>query len=177
MIEVLQVETEFAQLSALYQKVSPAGVLEIGTYQGGTLREWLIHGDPLRVVAVDIDHVNPELYEEWRQPHTFLQVITGDSHSPEVRAQIEEFAPYDWAFIDGDHGDHGVRPDADFVLPLMRPGGHLVFHDLVGDRTQSSYAPGQVVDALENQGYEVMRFIDRFYDSSAHGIGVVRIPE
>src|SRR3954471_3636820 len=88
MIEVLQVETEFAQLRALYEKTSPAGVLEIGTYQGGTLREWLTHGDPLGVVAVDIDHVNPGLYEGWRQPHTFLQVVTGDSRSPEVKAQI-----------------------------------------------------------------------------------------
>jgi hypothetical protein len=33
-----------------------------------------------------------------------------------------------------------------------------------------------VVDELEGQGYEVTRFIDAFYDSSAHGIGVVRIP-
>src|SRR4051812_5335633 len=45
-IEVLQVETEFAQLRGLYEKVSPACVLEIGTYQGGTLREWLTRGDP-----------------------------------------------------------------------------------------------------------------------------------
>src|SRR4051812_26148854 len=176
MIEVLQVETEFAQLRALYEKVAPAGVLEIGTYQGGTLREWLTHGDPLRVVAVDINHVNPDLYEGWRQPHTFLQVVTGDSRSLEVKAQIEEFAPYDWAFIDGEHGPQGVGPDAATVLPLMRPGGYLAFHDIVGDVRCPVYAPGLVVDELEAKGYEVSRFVEGGVGEAAHGIGVVRIP-
>jgi cephalosporin hydroxylase len=176
-IEVLQVESEFSQLRDLYDDVAPAAVLEIGSYQGGTLKEWLTLGDPLRVVAVDLHHVNPDAYQGWRQEHTFLQVVTGDSKSPHVRAQIEEFAPYDWAFIDGDHAAEGVVNDAAFVLPLMRLGGHLAFHDLVGGDDCPDYAPGRVVDELENQGYEVQRFIEPGPSLVAHGIGVVRIPD
>jgi len=175
-IEVLQVESEFSQLRALYEKAQPAGVLEIGTYQGGTLREWLTLGDPLRVVAVDVNHVNPHQYEDWRQPHTFLHVVTGDSRDPDVKAQIEEFAPYDWAFIDGEHHALGVVPDAAMVLPLMRSGGHLVFHDIIGDLACPVYAPGLVVDELEEKGYEVVRFVEGGVGESAHGIGVVKIP-
>jgi len=175
-IEVLQVETEFARLRDLYDEVAPAAVLEIGSYQGGTLREWLTFGDPLRVVAVDIDHVNPDLYEEWRQPHTFLNIVTGESTSDHARAQIEELAPYDWAFIDGDHGEHGVMADTRMVRPLMQHGSYLVYHDIVGDMACPVYAPGLIVDQFESEGYEVTRFVDGGIGHAAHGIGVIRIP-
>jgi predicted O-methyltransferase YrrM len=37
--------------------------------------------------------------------------------------------PCDLVFLDGDHSYEGVRADYEHWRPLLRPGGHLLFHD------------------------------------------------
>jgi cephalosporin hydroxylase len=175
MIEVLQVETELTQLLTLYADVAPKAVLEIGTYQGGTLKEWLTVSTPKRVVAVDTDHVNPDEYEAWRSEETQLYVIEGDSTDDHVRSRITEFSPYDWVFIDGDHGHAGVTADTSLALMVLE-SGYLVYHDIIGDMNCPVYAPGLIVDGFEAQGYEVTRFVEGGIGEAAHGIGVVKIP-
>lgn len=167
---------ELDALLEVYRAANPRRVLEIGCWDGGTLREWLTQLTPEIVVAVDLEHRNPKAYERWRQPETELVVITGSSWDAKVVKQIRAHAPYDWAFIDGDHGDYGVRRDVATVRPLVSPGGHMVLHDIqAGSDFDGVYPPGVVLAELEAAGYETERFVFSNPQRWSHGIGVVRM--
>lgn len=173
-MEVLQHPCEFDPVVALYKKLNPRRVLEIGCWDGGTLREWLSTLPDL-VVAVDLHHRNPGAYPGWKKPGTDLQVITGDSLSDPVIETIRSFGPYDWAFIDGDHSQRGVCTDVATALPL-NPGGRLVLHDIIPANRYRTSPPGDVADEFEAQGYRVHRFIDTEVHPWEHGIAVIEIP-
>ena len=175
MTEMLQVASEFDQLEALYRELKPSRVLEIGVWQGGTLKVWLDGCDPeATVVAVDNLHVNREAYYDWKGLATELIVVHGISQDANTVRHMKSYAPYDFIFIDADHGYGSVRADCDNCLPLLAPGGVLAFHDLVAGVTGHTYPPGQVVNELEADGYSVRRFIDHAGSPEAHGIGVVQ---
>jgi predicted O-methyltransferase YrrM len=170
---MLQVASEFDQLADIYAEMRPTAVLEIGVYQGGTLKVWLERCDPdATVVAVDNLHINRDAYAEWTQPGTELVVIEGVSQDSHTIAQMRSHAPYDFIFVDADHGYGCVRADAEVCLPLVARGGVLAFHDLVAD-DGSVYGPGMVVDELERAGHLVERFVEPGTAPAAHGIGVV----
>jgi spermidine synthase len=68
-MEVLQIPSELEQALALHAKVKPRRVLEIGCWDGGTLREWLTAKPaPELVVAVSLEHRQPERYDSEPQP-------------------------------------------------------------------------------------------------------------
>lgn len=172
----LQVDAELAAATTMFRRVKPTRILEIGVYQGGTLKTWLENCEPdSTVVAVDPAHVNPELYSEWAQPETTLIRLDGVSQDAGIAALIRHYGPYDWVFIDGDHGYNSVRADVDLCLPLVREGGHLLLHDIVDSDGVTTYDPGHVLNELEAAGRTVARVVKEphaGYDG-AHGIGVV----
>jgi predicted O-methyltransferase YrrM len=170
--ELLQVASEFEPVVAIYRKRKPKRVLEIGCWDGGTLKVRLEEAAPKTVVAVDLNHRNSDAYEDWRKELTVLHVVKGSSQDEGIVDEMREHGPYDWAFIDGDHGPSGVRSDYENVRNLMAPGGVIVFHDIVGE-FQTPYAPGQIVDELEDGGLRVERFVDPEDMPWAHGLGVV----
>jgi predicted O-methyltransferase YrrM len=47
-------------------------------------------------------------------------------------------------FVDGDHSYEGARADYDRWSPLVRPGGHLLFHDAVDAGGYGNVYPGVV---------------------------------
>lgn len=172
--EVLQVASELEQMRRLYQDEKPRRVLEIGCWDGGTLREWLTYGYPELVVAVDLEHSNREAYETWRQPNTALHIYTGSSLLPEQQQAINRHAPYDWALIDGDHSDHGVRTDFDTVLPNMRAGGLVLLHDITPAAGSSDCPVGRLFGEL-GERFETWEFADPAPAPWTRGIGVVRV--
>lgn len=177
MIATLQVDKEIDKVAELVYHMHPGRVLEIGTYQGGTLKRWLENcAANATVVAVDAYHVNPELYATWKRPYTSIIRIDGVSQDAHIQARIRDLAPYDFVFIDGDHGYNCVKADVHFCLPLVNKGGILAMHDIVGP-DGGRYDPGTVLDELEIAGYRVDRIVEtpqEGYDG-AHGIGIVRL--
>jgi predicted O-methyltransferase YrrM len=173
-MEVLQVPSELERAKALYAKVKPKRVLEIGCWDGGTLREWLqATPAPQLVVAVSLEHRQPEAYPGWTQDGTQLVVGTGDSTSQDMVDLIREHAPYDWAFIDGEHAYPYARHDAEVVLPLMRKGGAMLLHDVTPPAGEAMYGPLQVLQELEAAGAKTEIYdVPERYPWSA-GIGVV----
>lgn len=170
MIELLQVRSELAPLLAIYSEREPRRVLEIGCWQGGTLREWLA-GAPERVVAVDLDHQRSDLYPSWVEGGTELCVIEGDSQADAVREQIREHGPFDWLFIDGDHAEDAARRDVELALECAAPGAVLVLHDIVdcpGD------GPATIFAEL-GESHRSERFVEG-QERWGHGIGVVYLP-
>lgn len=44
-------------------------------------------------------------------------------------AELKAHAPFDFAFIDGDHSYEGIRGDWEGLLPLLAPGAIVALHD------------------------------------------------
>lgn len=152
-VPLLQDEWEWAELMALFDRVRPARVLEIGSLYGGSLWHWLSRGWVDEVASVDLP---PAPTEPWYDPLWHgeflaesqarwagwvegrpdrLVLFRGDSRRRETIDRVREHyrdRPPAWLFIDGDHGYEAVRSDWERYAPLVRPGGHVVFHDVVG---------------------------------------------
>ncbi len=167
---------ELDQVRDLYNERKPRAVLEIGVWHGGTLKVWLTNGAPELVVAVDPVHLNPHEYESWRFPDTQLVVVHGAAWDEDATALIRAHAPYDWAFIDGDHIEAAVIHDVALVEPLMRAGGLMLLHDI----TAPGYpplAPRKAFNALllDHEGWEINEPRPGWYPSNlGSGIGVVQ---
>jgi predicted O-methyltransferase YrrM len=175
-MEVLQIPEELQQMVALYRKAKPKRVLEIGCWDGGTLQVWLEKGNPTDVVAVDLEHRNADAYEEWRKPGTKLHLFTAASQDPVAIKAIQSFAPYDWVFIDGDHGESAVRQDVRTCQPLVRKGGLLVFHDISQAAGEEITGPRVLLEELRAAGFQIQEFIEQPGRWRwAHGIGVVQM--
>lgn len=67
-------------------------------------------------------------------------------HVGDAAVVLPLFQPghFDVAFVDAFHQTEAVRRDADLVLPLVRPGGHIAFHDY------GLFGVKEAVDALED---------------------------
>lgn len=102
-------------------------VLEIGSAEGGTAWFWHLCGAK-RICCLDR---RPDTtltgYPPGVEPFFYM-----DSHSDNTRAVIfAEVGAVDILFIDGDHSYDGVRQDYFGYRDLVRPGGLVIFHDIL----------------------------------------------
>ncbi len=59
-----------------------------------------------------------------------LTIICGDSTSKRVVENFNKFAPFDLAFIDGNHSYDFVKKDFENTIDLISEKGLLCFHDI-----------------------------------------------
>jgi predicted O-methyltransferase YrrM len=136
----IQKVPELAPLIALVKARRPQGVVEIGSFLGGTLAAWC------KVAAPDAVLVSVDLPDESETPATpddlqrlvrsrqRLEVVRGDSHADGTRREVEAGLAgreVDFLMIDADHSYDGVRRDFELYAPLVRDGGLVAFHDIV----------------------------------------------
>ena len=78
-----------------------------------------------------------------------VHLIVADSRKVEPPSQEVELL-----FIDGDHSYEGARADFDRWSALVRPGGHLLFHDAVDSGGYGNVYPGvsRVADEVGREG-------------------------
>jgi predicted O-methyltransferase YrrM len=174
-LEVLQVPSELASMVALYLERQPKRILEIGSWDGGTLKVWLENAPRgATVVAVDLEHRNAVTYHEWERGDVTLILRAGSSLDDEGRDFIRRHGPYDWAFIDGDHTAPGVQGDIDTCLPLVAPGGLMLLHDITPCAGDDTCPP---LDAFRDLGerYETWTYQDLTPATWTRGIGVVQL--
>lgn len=177
-MEVLQVPSELESMMRLHAEKKPTRLLEIGCWDGGTLREWLTNAPAkATVVAVDLEHRNRDAYAEWTKPDTSLVLGTGNSQADDMVQLIRDLAPYDWVFVDGDHEYWAAKHDVDVTLPLINPGGVLALHDITPPDGMGTYPPGVILEELGTNGYRTERYQDLSPAPWARGIGICHIPE
>ena len=178
-VPIFQHDAEFRELLNHYRKWSPQSTLEVGTYHGGTLYHWLQEA-PLGAVVVSVDSYavgvdNRDLYNEWCPLGISVVAICGDTRAPETVAAAEEYAPYDFCFIDAGHYLNEVTNDWEVFSPLVRKGGRVAFHDIL---PKNEFHPeievSQLWDVLKEE-YETEEIVE---DRGAAwgGIGIVYLP-
>ena len=123
---IVQHAAEFWSLFSAIQTIGPKKILEIGSASGGTLRFWqIICGQDGQSYGVDGGgkiRVDMSGY-----PEPIL--IKGVSQVTETIDQVAEYAPFDFCFIDADHTYEGCKKDWENYSPMVKPGGHVGFHD------------------------------------------------
>jgi len=141
LIRPLQVPSELKRFAEIVASICPKKVLEIGTFQGGTLCILARLSAP-RAVIITVDlpggkfggghsKLRSLLYHMFGKSFQSLHLIRGDSHSEEVAARVRDITQsLDVLFIDGDHTYEGVKRDFRSYSPLVRTGGIVAFHDI-----------------------------------------------
>lgn len=140
-------EFELKVISNLVKQKNPDRIFEIGTYQGRTTLNMAINANPaceiftLDLPKAELDktkmeiEVGEERYVDKDESGTRfknhpmgykIKQVYGDSAT-------YDFSPYhnsiDIAFIDGSHAYGYVLNDSHKILPTMRKGGLIIWHD------------------------------------------------
>jgi predicted O-methyltransferase YrrM len=130
-------------LRCLTRLVRPDRYLEIGVRRGKSMAQVVVEQPRCDVVGIDlwvtpyggVDNPGPAFVREemTRLGHRGeLALFSGDSR--EVLPRLIAESPdrrFDLITVDGDHTDEGAWRDLATTVELLRPGGWLVFDDLV----------------------------------------------
>lgn len=125
---------ERAALEGLLSQLRPALSLEIGTYDGGSLRRIAAHSGHVHTV---------DLYDVVEDRAAFPNVTfhVGDARElvPRLLDDVHRAGHrIDFVLIDGDHSAAGVRADLEHVLDAPAAGrAVIVLHDTMNDETRS----------------------------------------
>jgi predicted O-methyltransferase YrrM len=135
---------EFEALCAIVRRAMPKTILEIGSRDGRSLIRLAEAAMPTleRVLTIDLPggswgRVGSEsnlmqCVRHLRARGIDVRTCLLSSRDPEAAEEIARLGPIDFAFLDGDHTEAGVRADFDLVFPHMREGSIMAFHDIAG---------------------------------------------
>ncbi len=166
-VEVVQKPFELAQLVTLVRAAEPSRILEIGVWDGGTLREWVALADD--VTAIDDQCRHPGLWKEWAIRNLAeLHLFRTSSHNEDAIREIASLGPYDFVFIDADHSYEGVRADWENYSPMVADGGMVAFHDIV---ERPDYGVSRLWAEIKAAGGRWVEIVDT--SEPFGGIGVV----
>jgi len=138
-----QVREEVTSLVRILAKRKPKAILEIGTYNGGTLFFFSRVSSP-EALIISVDLPGGRFgggYTEWRDRFykSFanhaqrIRLLRENSHAPSTFAVVEralEGRRLDFLFIDGDHTYDGVKMDFEMYGKLVRKSGMIALHDI-----------------------------------------------
>lgn len=145
-------------------------IFEIGCYDGGSSRFLSRFAENMTT----IDNHSPARFDTTTlDPKCNYLYIGGDSHDPKVIQNVSE-QNWDFAFIDGDHSYEGVRADFQNVLPYLKKGTPVVFHDIVISdfHHQHGCYVGEFWEDLKKE-YDATRFDEIKTNPEWAGIGIV----
>ncbi len=128
---------------------------EVGCADARTTAKVLAARRDMNMVAVDLwapqpGNTGPEDWADW--PHAEYEAeaaAVARKFYPRCRilkgrsvdvAKTIEAGSLDFVFLDGDHGEDGVRADIDAWLPTIRRGGMLLAHDINWTGPQAALA-------------------------------------
>lgn len=126
----LQMQEKYALFSLAYMSwVKKA--LEIGTFKGGSARI-ISHAFDMKgygtLCCVDRNMARVEPYLEDEMKH---RVGFYEGNSPEKTDEVgKEKGPFDFVFVDGNHGYKNVLEDGNVAFKYLKSNGIICFHDL-----------------------------------------------
>ncbi|MEK6777652.1 MAG: class I SAM-dependent methyltransferase [bacterium] len=182
----IQIHGEIRSLLDLLAGGKPKDVLEIGTSKGGSLYLFTKVADPCAtLVTVDLKIINKKLLQSFTRKQQRIELIEANSTVHGTIARIREIFPegVDLLFLDGDHSYEGVKKDFEIYSTLVRPGGWIVFHDIVEDNdSRYGVCTGGCSGGVPAFWQEIKKhfrhveFVDH-PEQDGLGIGVLFVPE
>jgi len=183
-----QVDSEFRQLVDWAAAEHPATVVEIGTANGATLLLWTRIAQR-RVISIDLPggthgggYSKPKcrLFREFvlDRPGVTIDLIRASSQEVSTRRQVQQIVgsdPIDLLFIDGDHRLDGVTRDFELWNGLVRPGGRIVFHDVLPNPHDPSSQVAVLWTALKARYPGKTMEIVASRDQGWAGIGILTV--
>ena len=142
-IKRAQVHEEIETLLAKICDIKVNTMLEIGTFNGGTLFLFskMVNSDA-KIISLDMpggrwgggyEKFKLPFYTNFAHGTQKIYLIRANSHSPSSLQKVESILKgetIDFLFIDGDHSYDGVKADFEMYGQLVRKGGLIVFHDI-----------------------------------------------
>jgi Methyltransferase domain len=125
---------ERAALEGLVSQCKPRLAVEVGTYEGGSLRLLAAHCEQVHTI---------DLYRQVEDQGAFPNVVfhTGDSRSllPELLGKLrDDHVPVDFALIDGDHSAEGVHRDlANLLDSDTTQSSVILLHDTMNQEVRA----------------------------------------
>jgi len=163
---------ELSAFLALVMDLDPLElVVEVGSFDGGTLWAW----QQICPEVVGVDLPPPGHEDTVRLNSLGCQIVCGDSHDPATLNRLEaliEGRSVDMLFIDGDHTYDGVKADYEMYAPLVRPGGLVGFHDICQHPSMPFVQVNRFWATLDG---DLETFIS--FPPIWGGIGVIRVPD
>ena len=172
-VRVMQKHPEYIELCHLLRRFHIQRILEVGAGEGGWIGVMATTLPGLKhIIAIDpLEDAPPETVASAYKPekaHQVLEWLESLGHTVRLNPSPID-GSVDLLHIDGDHAIGSVWRDWEQFKGVVRPGGLVVFHDVV-----SEAGPKMVFDSLvQRGGYQTWRFVDR---TRPYGIGVLRIP-
>jgi predicted O-methyltransferase YrrM len=110
--------------------------------------------------------------------------VEGSSQSLDTYARVRDVigGTLDVLLIDGDHSYDGVRRDFELYVPLVRPGGLVILHDIVQDHgqrfgqptTSSTGGVPRFWNEVKLQHADIEEIVENT-DQDGYGVGLLRI--
>jgi len=184
-IQSVQIKSEIIGLAKLIAERDPKTIVEIGTFQGGTLYIWsrINSGTPKTIISIDLpggaygggySQRKERLFREFNAENT-LHLVRADSHRPSTRDGLRELlhgSKVDYLFLDGDHTYDGVRTDFDLYKGFIGDGGIVALHDILPNRSKPECGVHLLWEEIRDD-YESKVFIES-YEQGWAGIGVLQ---
>lgn len=184
----IQKRSEVLRLLEVVRELRPSTVCEIGAAGGGTAFLFAHASAPgATIVSVDLEFSDARraAIEGFARRGQSIVCVRGDSHDSAtldvVRRALKGRA-LDVLYLDGDHSREGVASDFSMYGPLVRPGGLVVFHDIVPDYrtrygTETSSDTGGVPEFWDEikLAHRMVEEIVEDETQDGFGIGVLRM--
>lgn len=149
-------------LCGLIHVMRPRIILELGTFEGlTTLAIANVLSPTQHLVSVEHDETRAAKARALVGARANVQIIQHDAIAFLKRTQD---AMYDFAFVDDDHAYEHVKEEIALLHRVVRPGGLITMHDVIGD-----FGLGRIV---HEHGGVIMELPLLHADG---GLGVIRV--
>jgi len=178
------------ELLGLLRRVAndpPGTIVEIGTARGGSLFLLsCVAKTDARIISIDLPAGlygggyplwKGMLFRRMKGQGQQLRLLRGDSHSAEMVKRAEAAlagASVDVLFIDADHSYQGVKKDFLSYRHLARPGGLIVFHDILDNISDRNINVAPLWREVSRR-WETETIIDS-PNQGQFGIGLLHVP-
>jgi predicted O-methyltransferase YrrM len=115
-------------IDAFADRHAPINILEIGIYNGESLRiwdDWFVNGN---IYGLDIDCTSLDRARD-RNLSNRVQVFCGDAYSQEIVDTFQDNF-FDFVIEDGSHIPQQQRDAVNLWLPKIKSGGKLIVEDV-----------------------------------------------
>lgn len=182
-----QIREEIISLVEKVQSTESKVFLEIGTATGGTLFLWseFLPKDAT-IISIDLPFgkygagylsVKEKFYRSFAQANQKIELLIGDSHTKDIRQQLESVLNgrmIDFIFIDGDHTYEGVKSDFYDYKNYVKNGGHIAFHDIYENEKDTSFGTNKFWQEIKS-GFKYEEYIKPNRAKDGSGIGVLEV--